>query len=47
MIITDTGLSRVYHPYDGGADVILTVSGERDRLRRRHPGWLPGNAAGL
>ncbi|MEI5134049.1 hypothetical protein RB199_20050 [Streptomyces libani] len=33
MLITDTGLQRIHHPYDGGADVILTTPEERDRVR--------------
>ncbi|AWN29209.1 hypothetical protein DKG71_26500 [Streptomyces sp. NEAU-S7GS2] len=38
MLITDTGLQRIHHPYDGGADVILTTPEERDRVRSRHTG---------
>ena len=47
VIITDSGLSRVHHPYDGGADVIAASAEERDRLRDSHRDWLPRNAAGL
>jgi len=31
----------LYHPYDGGADVILRSSVERNRLKSRHTEWLP------
>lgn len=47
VIIADTGLNRLYHPYDGGADVILTTTAETDRLRQRHSGWLSSHPAGL
>ncbi|MFD8783306.1 hypothetical protein [Kitasatospora sp. NPDC059599] len=40
VIITDTDLRRIHHPYDGGADVFLTTTAERDRLKARHAGWL-------
>ncbi|WP_258318940.1 DUF3885 domain-containing protein [Streptomyces griseorubiginosus] len=47
VIITDSGLSRVHHPYDGGADVIAASPEERNRLRDDHRAWLPSNPAGL
>ncbi|NEA99675.1 hypothetical protein G3I78_11495 [Streptomyces sp. SID13726] len=47
VIITDSELSRIHHPYDGGADVIATSSAERDRMRDSHQDWLPRNPAGL
>ncbi|MGW6056496.1 DUF3885 domain-containing protein [Streptomyces sp. NPDC055189] len=47
VFVTDTELRRIHHPYDGGADVILTTSEERDRLRDRHAAWLSGHPAGL
>ncbi|MEU0334737.1 hypothetical protein [Streptomyces sp. NPDC006193] len=47
VFITDTGLQRIYHPYDGGADVILTTAAERDALRNRHAAWLSSHPAGL
>ncbi|TQJ89618.1 hypothetical protein [Streptomyces sp. SLBN-31] len=47
VIITDSGLSRLHLPYDGGADVIAAGPEERDRLRDRHREWLPRNPAGL
>ena len=47
VIIADTELNRLYRPYDGGADVILTTAAERDRLRRRHSDWLSSHPAGL
>ncbi|MFF5145856.1 hypothetical protein ACFY6U_40130 [Streptomyces sp. NPDC013157] len=47
VIITDSGLTRIHHPYDGGADVIAAGPEERDRLRDAHRAWLPRNPAGL
>ncbi|MFJ9892186.1 hypothetical protein ACIQPR_02530 [Streptomyces sp. NPDC091280] len=32
-LYADCRLSRIHHPYDGGADVIATSSAERDRVR--------------
>ncbi|GIH71975.1 DUF3885 domain-containing protein [Sphaerimonospora thailandensis] len=40
VLITDTGLRRLYHPYDGGADCILETTEERDRLKAAHHDWL-------
>ncbi|MDI3408043.1 DUF3885 domain-containing protein [Streptomyces cavernicola] len=41
VFLTDSGLRRIHHPYDGGADVVLATPEERDRLRERHRAWLP------
>nr|WP_223243163.1 hypothetical protein [Streptomyces sp. CBMA123] len=46
VIITDTGLLRLHHPYDGGADVFLASTEERDRLRERHADWLSSHPQG-
>ncbi|MFD9613002.1 hypothetical protein ACFWWS_26965 [Streptomyces sp. NPDC059083] len=47
VLITDTQMRRVYHPYDGGADVFLATPGERDRTRDRHTDWLSSHPLGL
>ncbi|WP_241002842.1 hypothetical protein [Streptomyces sp. CB01881] len=47
VLITDTELERIHHPYDGGADVLLTSTEERDRLRERHADWLSKHPQGL
>ncbi|MGW0923721.1 DUF3885 domain-containing protein [Streptomyces sp. NPDC002755] len=47
VFITDTALQRIHHPYDGGADVILTTPAERDRLSDKHNDWLSSHPAGL
>ncbi|GAA1708426.1 hypothetical protein GCM10009734_09140 [Nonomuraea bangladeshensis] len=46
VIIMDTDLRRAYHPYDGGADVIMANADERDRLKAAHADWLPRNQHG-
>ncbi|MFJ9338137.1 hypothetical protein ACIRP0_02455 [Streptomyces sp. NPDC101733] len=46
VFLTDAGATRVHHPYDGGADVVLATSDERDRLRERHADWLSARPSG-
>ncbi|MCX5584853.1 hypothetical protein ACFV0H_13730 [Streptomyces erythrochromogenes] len=46
IFVTDPGLTRIHHPYDGGADVILPTGGERDRLREQHSAWLSAHPSG-
>ncbi|MEV6171788.1 hypothetical protein AB0L99_26680 [Streptomyces sp. NPDC051954] len=46
VFVSDLGVRRIHHPYDGGADVILATSEERDRLRARHTDWLSGHPSG-
>jgi len=47
VIIAPLDLRWLYHPYDGGADVILPNRDQRDRLKARHSDWLSKHAAGL
>ncbi|MFI5297683.1 MAG: hypothetical protein ACHREM_06245 [Polyangiales bacterium] len=35
------------HPYDGGMDVILRTTEERDALKARHPEWLSARPDGM
>ncbi|MFI6903948.1 hypothetical protein ACIBKY_21980 [Nonomuraea sp. NPDC050394] len=46
VLITDMRMSRIYHPYDGGADCILESTAERDRLEVSCEDWLPARPAG-
>ncbi len=39
--------SRIYAPYDGGADLILESSQERDMLRSKYTEWLSKHPLGL
>lgn len=47
VIISPPGAEWLYHPYDGGADVIAPDPSVRDALRLRHAEWLPTSAKGL
>lgn len=47
VIITDPKFTWLYHPYDGGADVIASSQAQRDLLRAAHPGWLSAHPLGL
>jgi hypothetical protein len=47
VVLADTDLRWLYHPYDGGMDVILASSGERDVMRHRHRDWLSTHPSGL
>jgi hypothetical protein len=46
VVIADTTLRWLYHPYDGGADAILPSSTERDRLKARYAEWLSARPDG-
>ncbi|MGW5345470.1 DUF3885 domain-containing protein [Streptomyces sp. HUAS TT3] len=46
IFVTDPGFTRIHHPYDGGADVILPTPEERDRLRDQHSAWLSAHPSG-
>jgi hypothetical protein len=46
MILT-RDLSWIYHPYDGGADVIAPTTAERDQLRAQFASWLSHRSDGL
>ncbi|MGX9294947.1 DUF3885 domain-containing protein [Tsukamurella sp. MT6.1] len=41
VMITDADATWVHHPYDGGADLILPTTGERDRTAALFSDWLP------
>ncbi|WP_447004873.1 DUF3885 domain-containing protein [Saccharothrix isguenensis] len=47
VMITDVAMTRIHHPYDGGADVLLPTSEERDALKARHAEWLSRHPMGL
>ena len=46
-IIAPLDLRWLYHPYDGGADVIAPTAYEHDVLKGRHADWLSAHPAGL
>lgn len=47
VIMASPGLGWLYHPYDGGADVILPTHEQRDALRVEYRSWLSNHPAGL
>lgn len=47
VIIGPPDLRWLYHPYDGGADVIAPSASDRDRLRAEFAEWLSGHPEGL
>ncbi|MFJ2033942.1 hypothetical protein [Streptosporangium sp. NPDC087985] len=47
VLLGPPDLGWLYHPYDGGADVILSTRAERNGLKARHHTWLSDHPAGL
>lgn len=47
VVLADAGLRWLFHPYDGGMDVITSSAAERAALKDRHRDWLSGHPAGL
>ncbi|MFF4771755.1 DUF3885 domain-containing protein [Microtetraspora fusca] len=47
VILGPSDLRWLYHPYDGGADVILPTRSERDALKERHRTWLSKHPLGF
>lgn len=47
VLLGPTDLRWLYHPYDGGADVVLPTPAERDVLKNRHRAWLSAYPSGL
>ena len=46
-IIVDHAFTHICHPYDGGMDLILSDSLERDFYRDRYSAWLSQHPSGL
>ena len=47
VMVVDPACRWLFHPYDGGVDVILDSPPARDRLRATHPDWLSARPDGL
>jgi hypothetical protein len=47
VVIAPFTLEWLYHPYDGGADVILETTERRNELRDRFCSWLSTDPSGL
>ena len=47
VIVADEALRWLFHPYDGGMDVVTSSAGGRDRLAQRFRSWLSDRPDGL
>ncbi|GLY75797.1 DUF3885 domain-containing protein [Actinoallomurus iriomotensis] len=47
VILAPSDLRWLYHPYDGGADLITSTVQERDAFEQRHSAWLSSHPLGL
>ena len=47
VIIAPPELTWLYHPYAGGADVILPSTADRDAMASRHSDWRSRHPSGL
>jgi hypothetical protein len=47
VVVTDTSLTWLFHPYDGGMDVIAPSVADRDRLAARFGTWMSDRPDGL
>lgn len=47
VVIAPLSLDWLYHPYDGGADVIAASTVARDRLAAKYKAWLSPHPHGL
>ncbi len=47
LILVDTYSNHLYHPYDGGADIIFASSAERDSYKAKYKTWLSHRQDGL
>ncbi|MGO1055875.1 DUF3885 domain-containing protein [Crossiella sp. CA198] len=46
VLIMSLDLTRLHHPYDGGQDIFLPSTADRDALRDRHAAWLSQHPGG-
>ena len=47
FFIVDTKRERIFAPYDGGVDVVLKDSKERDAFKEKYKAWLSNHPQGL
>ncbi|BCJ76461.1 hypothetical protein CS0771_60050 [Catellatospora sp. IY07-71] len=47
VMVAPLDLHWLYHPYDGGADVVLPAREQRDELKHRYRDWLSDHPSGL
>lgn len=46
-LLLDPSQHRIYHPYDGGADIILETVEKKLQLKQKHTLWLSPHPLGL
>lgn len=46
VVIAPMGFKWLYHPYDGGGDILASNTDKRDRIRDSHPDWLSKHPEG-
>ncbi|WP_328617776.1 hypothetical protein OHS18_17580 [Amycolatopsis sp. NBC_00355] len=46
VMITSLSFDRIHHPYDGGADLLLPTTSERDTIKHSHTDWLSDHPSG-
>ncbi|MGY0235952.1 DUF3885 domain-containing protein [Longispora urticae] len=46
VLVADSELRWLYHPFAGGMDVIMPTHGQRDALAARHTAWMSPSAPG-
>jgi hypothetical protein len=47
VLLAGVNQNCLYHPYDGGADIILESKSARDWKKKQYAAWLPKNPQGL
>jgi hypothetical protein len=47
ILIVGVEQGCIYHPYDGGADIILSSERERDIKKKKYASWLSSHPSGL
>lgn len=47
IMIISPAKRMVFHPYDGGADVVLATTEQRDRLKKKYDEWLSDHPDGF
>jgi hypothetical protein len=47
VVVADEALRWLFHPYDGGMDVIASPTGQRDLLAARFASWRSDRSDGL
>jgi hypothetical protein len=46
VMITSLSFDRIHHPYDGGADLLLPTTSERETIKQSHTEWLSSHPFG-